>query len=91
MFAYKLMSVKFNRAKKPKLLLKKNTALWIELLKSISRTGHTSGPTSQHYIQGYQSVFVKWGILKRGTIDLNLIDRLVRTYDETGCLPDFKP
>ena len=85
------MSVKFNRFKKPKLLLKKTPALWIELLKSISLSGHTSGPTSQHYIQGYQTVFEKWGILKRGGLDLNLIDRVIRTYGETGALPDFKP
>jgi hypothetical protein len=86
------VTVKINRNQKnPKLLPKKNPLLWVELLKSISSSGHTSGPTSQYYIQGYQAVFQKWGIFKGRNIDLKLIDRILNDYGETRILPAFKP
>ncbi|MBU2476388.1 hypothetical protein KKG83_02870 [Candidatus Micrarchaeota archaeon] len=85
------MNAKINKNKLPKLLPKKNPVLWVELLKSISSSGHTSGPTSQYYIQGYQAVFEKWGITKGRNIDLKLIDRILSEYSETRLLPVFKP
>ena len=75
----------------PKTSPKKNPALWVNLLTSINRTGHTSGPTSEHYIQGYQTVFKKWGIIKGRNIDLKLINQLLTNYKEIGNFPEFKP
>ena len=75
----------------PKLFPKKNPVLWVNLLTSISRVGHTSGPTSENYIQGYQAVFEEWGITKGRNLDLKLIDRVLREYTETKKFPEFKP
>ncbi len=70
---------------------KKNPKIWIKLLNSVSRTGHTSGPTSENYIQGYKTVFEKWGIINKRGIDLNAVNKVIKEYDETRKLPEFKP
>ncbi|PJA18669.1 MAG: hypothetical protein COX63_02050 [Candidatus Diapherotrites archaeon CG_4_10_14_0_2_um_filter_31_5] len=75
----------------PKMFPKKNPNSWVKLLTSISMTGHTSGPTSENYIQGYQAVFEEWGIIKGRSLDLKLIDRVLKEYKETGIFPAFKP
>jgi len=85
------VTTRITNKKNPKLLPKKNPLLWVALLKSISSKGHTSGPTSQYYIQGYQTVFEKWGIINGRNIDLKLIDRILTEYSETRLLPVFKP
>lgn len=74
----------------PKLFPKKNPVAWVKLLTSISASGHTSGPTSENYIQGYQAVFDEWGITKGRNLDLRLLDRVLNSYRETGNFPDFK-
>jgi len=71
------------------LLLRRNSALWAELLKSVSITGHTSGPASPHYIKGYLNVFEKWGILTDRNINIVVLDQILRSYNKTGLLPDF--
>lgn len=71
------------------ILLRKKSALWAELLLSVSLTGHTSGPTSPHYIKGYLNVFEKWGIIKGRNLNMALLGQILRTYNKTGLLPDF--
>ena len=73
-----------------KLFPKKKPVLWFNLLSSISNSGHTSGPTSENYIQGYQAVFDEWGITKGRNLDLRLLDRVLNEYKETGNFPEFK-